>query len=115
MKKQHFMVTAMVAISAFIVAATPAAAQTRLTNDHSTAWAHLNSGLSLPSSLGGLPRVWVADFSAGAWDVIGNYETPGRSTIVSLFVYQSSVLHPLLPLMWRSAQSQQMKRAILGS
>jgi hypothetical protein len=92
MKKQHFMVAAMVAISAFIVAATPAAAQTRLTNDHSTAWAHPNSGLSLPSSLGGLPRILVAELSAGAWDVIGNYETPGRSTIVSLFVYQSSVV-----------------------
>jgi hypothetical protein len=59
--------------------------------DASKAWEHKASSIIIPSTLGGIPRTSVVDFDRGEWDVAGEYELSGLSTVVTLYVYQAAI------------------------
>ncbi len=63
----------------------------QISSSPSKSWVHKGTGIALPTSLGGEPRKAIYDLTTGEWDVIAQYEKPDRSTIITVYIYQSSV------------------------
>lgn len=88
-----------------LLAASPLAAQGQAVKVDAApgkGWTHRPTGIELPALIAEVPRAVIADYSGRGWDIGGQYETAGRQTIVSLYVFESQV--PDAAIAFESAQ-----------
>lgn len=64
---------------------------------------HPHSGISVPPTLGGLPRTGIAGYAPDQLDVGMNFETPDRSQVLSFYIYRNT--NGALPVWFAQAES----------
>ena len=85
-------VIAGISLSLVLLAAVPAAAQQPRPLDipADQPFAHANSGMTLPATLGGLPRIIAREYEAPQLDVNVEYATPDRGEDISVYLFRST-------------------------